>query len=441
MRSHGPSWLSFALFVATCWHCDLALGQLDAPDAPRVPSILRVGTSGDYPPFSSASREEPAKYIGFDISVARAYAAERGLELRFVRFLWHELSHSLAANRFDIAMSGVTIRPERTALGRFSVTVAETGAVVLGRPKGRFRSVGDFNRLTIRIGVNAGGHLERVATERFAIATVIAIPDNTAIMETLLAGNLDAAVTDTLEAQHWLEGTDDIDLHGPFTTDRKAYLVRADRPGLAADLDAWLLEREADGSLQALRHEHFGLGYSRSFTPLDSLLAAMDERLSLMPLVAVAKRAAGMPLEVPEREGVVLDAAVESARIAAERFGAATPDALVVKRLFRAQMEAAKEVQWSAIQDPLYAPPDPIPNLETELRPALLRIGDRIGQLLVSLPAGLAGDAVRAAALDQLRTPRLSEASKWAIADAITALSSAKISGKTAAKTGAKTEQ
>lgn len=423
MRWHHPSWFPLALFVAVWGHSDVALGQLDAARPAREPSILRVGTSGDYAPFSSISDIE---YGGFDIAVARAYAAERGLELRFVPFVWRELSSSLAANRFDVAMSGITIRPERTALGRFSVTVAETGAVVLGRPKGRFRTVGDFNRRPIRIGVNAGGHLERVTTAHFSRATVIAIPDNAAVRETLLAGGLDAAVTDTLEAPHWLEGRDDLDLLGPFTTDRKAYLVRADRPELASDLDAWLLEREADGSLLALRLEYFGPEAADRFTPLDSLLAAMDERLSLMPLMAVAKRRQGMPLEVPMREEIVLDAAVESARVAAERVGQAMPDAQVVKHLFRAQMEAAKEVQWNAIRDPDYARPDPVPDVDTELRPALLRIGDRIGQLLVSLPAGLAGDVVRGAARDQLRTPWLSDAAKQAIAEAITALSTAK---------------
>jgi cyclohexadienyl dehydratase len=406
--------------MALSCHCGIARAQAVTADA--APSILRVGTSGDYAPFSQLTGSE---YSGFDIAVARAYAAERGLELQFVKFSWDELSGSLAANRFDVAMSGITIRPERTALGRFSVTVAETGAVVLGRPKGRFRDVGDFNRLSVRIGVNAGGHLERVATSRFAIATVIAIPDNAAVRETLLAGNIDAAVTDTLEAPHWLEGTDDLDLHGPFTTDRKAYWVRADLPGLAADLDAWLLEREADGRLKAWRKEYFGPEASGNFTPLDSLLSAMDERLSLMPLVAIAKRAAGMPLEVPEREEVVLDAAVDSTSKAAQRFGAATPDPELVKRLFRAQMDAAKEVQWNAIKDPLYSRPASIPDIKTVLRPALLRIGDRIGQLLVALPAGLSRDSVRTAAFEQLRTERLSDASKQAIADAIAALATA----------------
>jgi cyclohexadienyl dehydratase len=437
LRWQGPSWLRIALLVAIAWPCGIATGQHGATGPTLAGSILRVGTSGDYAPFSTLTGEDPIEFAGFDIAVARAYAADRGFELRFVRFVWHELSKSLASDRFDLAMSGVTIRPERTVLGRFSITVAETGAMVIGRPKGRFRSVGEFNRPSIRIGVNAGGHLERVATRRFARATVISIPDNAAVRETLIAGNLDAAVTDSLEAPHWLEGTDDLDVQGPFTTDRKAYLVRADRPGLAADLDAWLLEREADGSLRALRLEYFGREVAASFTPLDSLLAAMDERLSLMPLVAVAKRNAGMPLEVPDREQLVLDAAVESARAAAERVGAVAPDAQVVRGLFRAQMEAAKEVQWNAIQDPLYERPDSIPDVKAELRPAILRIGDRIGQLLVSLPAGLSGNTVRAAAAEQLRTDRLSDTSKWAIADAIAAVSAAKSNAEAATRADA----
>jgi len=94
-----------------------------------------------------------------------------------------------------------------------------------------------------------------------------------------------------------------------------------------------------------------------------------------------------------------------------------------VRNLFRAQMEAAKEVQWNAIQDPDFVAPDPIPDVKKVLRPALLRIGDRIAQLLVRLPGGLPVADVRSAALSQLRTARLSDASKRAIADAIAMLS------------------
>ena len=102
--------------------------------------MLRVGTSGDYAPFSSGDGGSRA---GFDIAVARAYAEERGLGLEFVRFRWPDLVRDLAAGRFDVAMSGVTVQPRRSLAGRFSVPVVESGAVLLMRESGRFGAIED----------------------------------------------------------------------------------------------------------------------------------------------------------------------------------------------------------------------------------------------------------------------------------------------------------
>ena len=400
----------------------LTLGATAVP-AP-VPQTLRVGTSGDYAPFSISGVEESGPTEGFSVAIARAYAEERGLTLEFVRFRWSDLIPALHAGRFDLAISGVTVRPERSAAGRFTVPVVETGAVLLVRQPERWSKVEDLNRGDVRIGVNAGGHLERVAREWFPRAVLISIRDNLAVRTALVEQNLHAAVTDTLEAAIWIRDTQGLAVLGPFTRDRKAILVRSDRPALAADLNDWLMARERDGSLAALRRRYLGEGAGRPVaTALGSLLAAIDERLALMPLVGVAKRRAGLPLEVPEREELVLDAVVAEVHAAAERAGVAPPPDVWVHRLFRAQMEAAKEVQWKAVKDRTYVGPEPLPDLNTSLRPGLIRIGERIAQLLLKLPRDLEATRVRAAALEQLRAPYLSERSALAIADAIALLS------------------
>ena len=263
---------------------------------------LRVGTSGDYAPFSVKLDGNPPDFEGFDIAVARAYAKARGLEIEFVRFRWPELNRGLLTNRFDLAMSGVTVRPERSAIGRFTIAAVQTGAVVIAQPKDRFLEVDDLNHQNVRIGVNLGGHLEHVAYANFPAATLIAIPDNAMVLSALMDGSIDAAVTDDLEAPGWMLGGKDLALFGPFTEDRKAYLVRADREQLAANLSSWLLEREADGTLARLREQYFDIPDSPKLaSPLRALLAAIDERLSLMPLVGIAKRRASLPLVVPKR--------------------------------------------------------------------------------------------------------------------------------------------
>ncbi len=395
----------------------LALPSRAAAERPG----LRVGTSGDYEPFSF---DAGGGAEGFDVAVARAYAEDRGLAVEFVRFRWPDLLGDLRSRRFDVAMSGVTVRPQRSVAGRFSVPVIESGAVVLVRDEGRFGQVDQLDRRGVRIGVNAGGHLERVTRERFQSATLLFVPENQAVLEALLSLSVDAVVTDTFEGPRWRERADDLVQLGPFTRDRKAYLVRADRADLAADLDAWLLAREADGSLEKLRRRHLGpRRHPRTAAPLAALVAALDERLALMPAVVAAKRRDVRPIADPQREARVLDASAAAVAEAARRSGREPPPEETVRAFFTAQIEAAKQVQLSAgrVLDPEQE--SEAPDLESALRPALLRIGERIAGLLLGLPEGLDPRLVERSVREGLRAPYLSDESRRALADAIVRVS------------------
>jgi len=402
----------------------LVLGLLPAGPAPGEdePRTLRVGTSGDYAPFSSVTGSDPVEFQGFDVALARAYAEDRELALEFVRFSWPDLLADLAAGHFDVAMSGITVRPDRSARGNFSVPVAESGAVALVREPDRWLDLDDLDNRLARVGVNAGGHLEHVARLRLPSATLIAIPENALVLRALVDELIDAAVTDTAEVPGWASQLKGSAVFGPFTRDRKAFLTGPDSAELAADLDAWLLARGADGDLDALRAEYPGVDPPETEGVLGALLAAVDERLSLMPLVGVAKRDQGIPLEVPEREALVLDRAVEAVVATAKRDGVEPPPEAAVRAFFHAQMDAAKQVQWAAVQDADYDPPAPHPSVVGELRPALLRIGRRIAALAVALPPGQRPDEVVEAARRDLRSPYLSSAAIDAIGKAIGAL-------------------
>jgi cyclohexadienyl dehydratase len=398
-----------------------ALWLAAAPAAADPAGPLRVGTSGDYAPFSHA-KSDRAEPEGFDVALLRAWAAERGRALEFVRFRWPKLLGELAAGRFDVAASGITVLPERSAAGRFTVPVAETQAFALARGAERWNGQEALDRSEVKIAVNAGGHLEQVARASFPKATLITVHDNDSVIQLLIDERVDAVVTDGAEAPVWeARAEQPLARIGPLTRDRKAWLLPADRAELAADLDAWLLAREADGSLAKWREEWLhGASTTHTAEPLRALLAALDERLSLMPLVGVVKRRDGVPLVVPEREQLVLERALADLRAEAQRSGRAAPPEGRVKTLFELQFEAARQVQWSAVKDPDYHP-DPLPDLEKELRPALLRIGERTARLLLALPPNLDPAAVRAAARDELRARYLDPAQRDALADAIAA--------------------
>lgn len=332
--------------------------------------LLRVGTSGDYPPFSRAVQDGVE---GFDIEVARRFAHDTGRRVEFVAFRWHALAADLAAQRFDVAMSGVTMRPERTLAGSYTRPVVDSGAVVLVRP-GVAGKPADVDRRAVRLGVNAGGYLERLAHRVFPRALIEPVDDNMSLAHLLDTGGADAVLVDDIEADAVAGVVSEARRLGPLTHDHKAYLARD--PALVAELDAWLATHEADGSLAKLRAQWLGetraLLRTRAESDRDALVAFLDLRLSLMPMVAAAKERARLPVEDPARERQVLDAAVAGARD-----HGLDPDA--VAELFRAQIAAGRTIQQAYLMAPPSRRPlaDPA-DLEHELRPALSRLSQAV---------------------------------------------------------------
>jgi cyclohexadienyl dehydratase len=318
------------------------------------------------------------------------------------------------------------VHPRRSLAGRFGVPVVESGAVVLAREPTRISSLDDLDRRNVRIAVNAGGYLERAARQRFPRATLVVVPENAGVREALASFSVDAVVTDVFEAPVWEREVEDTRRFGPFTRDRKAWLVHPEKPELAADLDAWLLAREADGRLASLRSQHLGQSEALpTATPLAALVAALDERLALMPWVAAVKRRDSRPIADPAQEARVLDAALAAVAQASARSQRPAPPPDLVRAFFREQIEAGKDVQLGSGRDPDFAPEEPLPDLDTELRPALHRISQRVAELVVALPEGLEREAIEAACRDGLRSPWLPELSARVLTNALWRLASA----------------
>ncbi|ATB33548.1 transporter substrate-binding domain-containing protein [Melittangium boletus] len=411
-----------ALFAACATHPG-------ATSSPREVPVLRVGTSGDYPPFTSM---RDGQVSGFDAALLESYAAERGYRLEWVRFQWPELLADLGAHRFDMAASGLTLRPERSLAGRYTVPVARNGALLLLRrpawapapgstPETPLALLQALDRPEFRLAVNQGGHLERVARAHFQHARILAIPGN-AVREALAAGQADAALTNTVEGPRWAEGLSGIERVGPFTRDVVALYVDASKAELAAELDAWLLRQEASGALERLRASYLGSAATGpTATPVDALLSSTAERLALMPMVAMAKRRANLPTEVPAQEARVLEAARQEVHQAAAALGVPAPPDAAITAFFQAQMDAAKQVQ---LRTPISADA-PVHSLDEELRPALARISARISALVPRVPGGLDRDSLRRKAREDLASTGLEGGEIDRLADALVDLGAA----------------
>jgi cyclohexadienyl dehydratase len=386
-----------------------------APPRP-APKVLRVGSSGDYAPFSM---HDESGWSGLDLAAAHGFADDTGRRLEVVEFRWPALEMDLAANKFDVAMSGVTMRPWRARVGTFTRPVARVGAVVLVRP-GIATTLAELDVRNRRVGVNAGGYLERVAHRLFRHADVVPVGDNRQLANELQAGAVDAIVGDELEAPIFRRVAPDSVVIGPLTNDRKAYLVRD--PALAEELDAWLRAREVDGSMAGFRARmlgpQWGMRHTATSSDLDALLALIELRLAFMPAVALAKEERGLPTENPEQEAEVIARARERATLLH-----VSPDAIAA--LFEAMIRAARDVQDEFRAIPAAERPAvEAMDLEQDARPALARISATIVARAADVAHGrLNGPrptpAVIADAIDATLAPA---ADRLAIATAVAAL-------------------
>lgn len=366
----------------------------------RATCTLRVGTSGDYAPFSV--KTTTADYEGLDVDIARRLATDLACAVQFVPFEWPELNAQLAAGSIDLVASGITMRPERALIGRFSRPYAVTGAVALVRAADaeRFGKVDDLNQPGVRIAVNAGGHLERVARALLPRATIRPQADNRALPKTLRDGSADAVMTDSAEARAWL--ADDLRAVGPLTHDYKALLLSLSAADLVPRIDAWLQAREMDGWLAQQRARYLGTDAALDATRADreAVTALIRLRLELMPAVGAAKRKANLPIEDRTQERRVL------VRVAAQQ----PTHAKRVANVYRELIDLAKAVQRAHPKEKTTATLTTLRDVITRIDEQLVREIDRPHTASKQDWLGLLAEAVTLPGIDDSMRARLANA-------------------------------
>ena len=214
--------------------------------------VLRVGTTGDYTPFSL--KQPDGSYTGADIDMAYDLAARLGVDVTFVPSVWVDLLDDFLADRFDIAMGGVTVTAARAERAFFSIPTFVDGKRPLARreDRDRFTSIAAIDQPGVRLIANPGSANEAFARAHFTRATVIIHHDNASVFDELVAGRADVMITDGLEADHQARLHPElcaVPLAAPFTRLEKAYMFARD-PAMKAYIDGWLAAAFESGQWQ-----------------------------------------------------------------------------------------------------------------------------------------------------------------------------------------------
>ena len=197
-RLPGPRWSVADRAALLTALANVRLGTPRSLERARRAHVLRIGTPADYAPFSS---EAGGRVAGADVALALRLAAALGLRPVFVRSSWRALLADLEADRFDIAVGGISVTPARLAAGSFSLPTAHGGKTAVGRcaDRERLATLAAIDQPTVRVIENVGGTNEAFAHDTLHAASVRIHADNRTVLDELVAGRADVMFTDDTE--------------------------------------------------------------------------------------------------------------------------------------------------------------------------------------------------------------------------------------------------
>jgi cyclohexadienyl dehydratase len=217
---------------------------------------LRVGMTGDYRPFTFLDKDTQ-KFNGFDVDMAEALGKALGVKIEFVQTAWPQLARDFEADKFDIAMGGVSITLDRQKKGLFSTPIMREGKTPIARcaDKGKYATLAEIDKSGTRVIVNPGGTNERFARAHLKSADIRVYNDNVTIFDEIAKGDADLMMTDASETRYQQK------LHPgvlcavhpdqPFDFAEKAYWLQRDE-ALKDFVDQWLHISMEDGSFRKI---------------------------------------------------------------------------------------------------------------------------------------------------------------------------------------------
>ena len=227
-----------------------------SPGRAHAAGVLRFGTPGDYAPFSVAADHA---VTGADVELALRLAEDLHLRAVFVQSSWRGLLDELRADKFDIAVGGISVTAARARLATFSLPTARSGKTAIGRcaDRGRFDRFDAIDDSAVTAIVNRGGTNEAFARSHLKRARVVEHPDNRTIFEEIEARRADVMFTDETEVELATRHHADLCrlLPEAYEATDKAFLMPTGS-GWSEAVDAWLQVQLRQGTPARLLQEY-----------------------------------------------------------------------------------------------------------------------------------------------------------------------------------------
>ena len=207
---------------------------------------LMVATSPDFPPFESL---EGDAVVGIEPDIMKLICDKLGVEAEFVQMDFDSVLIGIQAAKYDCAMSGITVTPDREKNMLFTdpyYNAAQVIVVAEGSPvTGKADLAGKVASVQTGTTAESGCQDEGIEVQAFAA--------NADAKAALTTGKVDAWVVDNLTAMQMVEEGDGlVILDEKMTEEPYAFAFAMGSEDLVAAINDALAELIADGTVESI---------------------------------------------------------------------------------------------------------------------------------------------------------------------------------------------
>lgn len=222
--------------------------------------VLKVATDANFPPFEFY-QEQSKVHTGFEVDLMNAVAKQMGYDkVEFVNVEFKNILTGLNDKKYEVAIAGMSITPEREQIAEFSEAYAEDGYKVIVSKNSKLGD--DFASLSGKVvAAEEGSYGLDMLKKQAKDATIVPVHDTEAGIKLVADGKADALVASKMAASFFI--THNYGERVKFAGEKVLY---ADKIGMAVARGNNDLEKKINEALKEVkRNGEYNKIYSTYF--------------------------------------------------------------------------------------------------------------------------------------------------------------------------------
>jgi polar amino acid transport system substrate-binding protein len=224
----------------------------------RAEGTLNVGAYPTNPPFETKLTD--GSFEGFEVDVINEAAKRAGFKTDIADYGFQALFAAIASKRIDVAISTITITPERLKSVSFTQPYYDSDMGVAAKTDSPVKSIGDLKGKTV--GYLSGSTGEKWVKDNQSadgFADIKGYKSQQDLLLDLTAGRVDAVISDIPGMQYAFKSMTGLAVKDRIKTgEQYGLMMPKDDPNLVKLSDA-IGSMKSDGALAAIHKKWFGV--------------------------------------------------------------------------------------------------------------------------------------------------------------------------------------